>query len=114
MLSWCTEREAASKNKAEEDEQPSAKKPKATTTKKTAVKKPTSAKKKPNGVPNPSLSNMNDDEEEDLSMPDLSSGEGDKVGPAEGIAVNGVVLARQSRRVSRKSYAEVDGGTDEE
>jgi UV DNA damage endonuclease len=114
VLSWCTEREATSENKAEEDGQPSTKKPKTTTTKKTAVKKYTPAKKKPNGVPTPSLSNLDDEDEEDLSMPDLSAEEGDIVAPADRIAVNGVVPARQSRRASRKSYAEVDGGTDEE
>jgi UV DNA damage endonuclease len=114
VLSWYTEREAASENKAEEDGQASAKKPKTTTIKKTVAKKSTPAKKKLNSVPTPSLSNLDDEDEEDLSMPDLSSEEGGKVAPADRIAVNGVVPARQSRRASRKSYAEVDGGTDEE
>jgi hypothetical protein len=65
-------------------------------------------------VPTPSLSDLDDEDEEDVSMPGLSSEEGGKVAPADRIAVNGVVPARQSRRASRKSYAEVDGVMDEE
>jgi UV DNA damage endonuclease len=78
------------------------------------VKKSTPAKKKLNGVPPPGLSNLDDEDEEDLSMPDLSSEEGGKVALADRIAIKGAMPGRQSRRASRKSYAEADGVTDEE
>jgi UV DNA damage endonuclease len=104
VLTCRTERQAveeAFENKDEEVGQPSAKKLKSTATKKLAVKKS-------------SPSNLDDEDGGDLSMPGLSSEEGGKVAPADRIAVNGVMPARQSRRASRKSYAEVDGVMDEE
>jgi UV DNA damage endonuclease len=118
VLSYHTEKQAAeeaSENKREEDAKPSAKKPKTTPTNKTnATRKSLPATKKAKIVPTPSLSNIDDEDEEDLSMPDLSAEEGDNVAAVNMVVGKVALPARESRRASKKSYAEADGGSDED
>jgi UV DNA damage endonuclease len=92
----------------DEDAEPASKKAKTTPAKKTPVNKATPAKKKGKVIPTPSLSNL-DDEEEDLSMPDLSADDED--GLKEKKTMRAVAPARQSGRAKgkRKSYVEAEG-----
>jgi UV DNA damage endonuclease len=117
VLSYHTEKQAAeeaSENKRKENAKPSAKKPKTTPTNKTnATRKSLPATKKAKIVPTPSLSNIDDEDEEDLSMPDLSA-EGDDAAAANMVVGKVALPARESRRASRKSYAEADGGSEED
>lgn len=79
-------------------------------------KKPASAKKKKvKEPPTPSLSNV-DDEEEGLSMPDLSSEDDDELGDAKRNVTKGAAPARQSgrARTTKATYVEPDADADED
>jgi UV DNA damage endonuclease len=93
----------ANSEEEEEDEKPAAKKAKTTSAKKTTPARKKIAK----NVPTPSLANMEDEEEADLSMPDLSA---DEDGTFHVVA-KAAAPARQSIRASRKkkSYVEDNG-----
>ena len=90
----------------DEDAEP-AKKAKTMPAKKTPVKKATPAKKA-KAIPTPSISNM-DDEDEDLSMPDLSAEDEDGLGEKK--PMRAAAPARQSGRArgKKKIYVEADG-----
>ncbi|CZR60980.1 probable UV-endonuclease UVE-1 [Phialocephala subalpina] len=82
-----------------------------------SMKKATSAKKQNvKSVPTPSLSNMDEDDDGDLSMPDLSNEDGDEVERKTMAAVPAKVSGRSSGRArgKRMSYAEGDAGSAEE
>lgn len=86
-----------------EEEKPAAKKSRSTPAKKTTPAKKKIAK----SVPTPSLSNIEDDEEEDLSMPDLSADEDETAK----VAATAATPARQSIRAlgKKKTYVEDNG-----
>jgi UV DNA damage endonuclease len=86
------------------EERPATKKSKTTPARKIAPAK----KKAARNVPTPSISNIEDDEEEDLSMPDLSAEEDETTTK---VVVEAAVPTRQSIRAigKRKSYAEDNG-----
>jgi hypothetical protein len=118
VLICCTERHAVEEapNKKDEENGPLSTKKRKTTAvnKKDAAKKSALVKKKAKTVSTPSLANMDDEDEGDLRMPDFSAEEGGNVTAADSAAGKGAVSARQSRRVSRKNYAEIGGVTDED
>jgi UV DNA damage endonuclease len=84
---------------------------------KCAPKKAAPKKKTAQSVPTPSFSNMDDeDDDNDLSMPDLSAEDEDEVGKKIRKAALAAAPARQTSRArgKRKSYAEIDGDLEEE
>ncbi|KUJ20688.1 UV-endonuclease UvdE [Mollisia scopiformis] len=112
----------AAEEEGEDDGEKSAKKTKSTPAKEKkapgSVKKATPAKKKnAKNVPTPSLSNVDEEEDdEDLSMVDLSDGEEDELDRKIMAAAPTSVSGRSSVRARGKkmSYAEPDVGSDEE
>lgn len=97
------------------DVKPASKTAKMPPRKSNTAKKTTPSKKPPKKLPIPSLSKM-DDDEEDMSMPDLSASDVDEPGKATRVPMKPEVPVRQSDRMRRKrmSYAELDREGEEE
>jgi len=118
ILDDIKEQRAAAKVDVEEEDEKPAKKAKTLSVRSTPAKKtPQAAKKKiAKSVPTPSISNMDEeDDESDLSMPDLSASDEDPMAQKLKKTVIAAAPARQSGRASKRmSYAEADGDIDEE
>ncbi|KAE8453650.1 UV-damage endonuclease [Mollisiaceae sp. DMI_Dod_QoI] len=107
-------------NEKESDEKP-AKKAKSTSAKEkkapgSSKKAPPARKKNAKNDPTPSLSNMDEEEDEDLSMPDQSNDDGDELDKKIIAAASAKSSGRSSARAKgkRMSYVEVGEGSDEE
>jgi UV DNA damage endonuclease len=98
--------EATANEVEEKDDKPSTKKAKPTPAKKTTPAKKKTAKR----VPNPSISNLEYEDEDDLSMPDLSA-ENDETK----VVPKAIAPERKSIRAigKRKSYVEDNGAFSE-
>jgi UV DNA damage endonuclease len=97
----------AEEGAGEDEEKPASQKARSTPTKKSKPAKKSASTKKntAKSVPTPSVSNMDEEDDEDLSMPDLSAED-----ELDNKTVKAAAPARQSGRGrgNRKSYAEPD------